>query len=90
MGITIDVSDETMERLRRAAAERGVSVEQLASEAADRAGTDAESPADSRTPRDPEKQWRKFQEWVAQTRRVVAQYVPPGHVIDVSRESIYD
>lgn len=108
MSITIQLSDEEMAELRRAAEAQGVSAEEVAGERY-RASTVADAPAPGSValsgPPNPasgstretetleeriERQRRGLKRLLALADEWTSKNFPPGHYVDVSRESIYD
>lgn len=89
---TITVPEDTYQRLTRRALALGTTVDALVAPALERATGE---PATSGTPPAPPgelpyDEWKRaFDEWMSAVEARADQY-PPGHVTDVSRESIYE
>lgn len=90
---TITIPEETYQRLAARAAALNTTVEQLAAPAladliSEPAG--AGSPASSSTSELPYPEWkRRFDAHMQAVEARASQY-PPGHITDVSRESMYE
>ncbi len=89
---TITVPDDTYQRLARRATELGTTVEALVAPALERVtqgstpnGTPATPPGDL-----PYDEWKQRFDSHMQAVHARAHHFPPGHVTDVSRESIYE
>lgn len=81
---TLTIPESTYDVLVKAAAARRVAPEALAA-----ATLDQLAPAEPPGPPSREEWLRDFDAWIAEIRARPPLY-PPGHVVDVSRESIYE
>jgi hypothetical protein len=89
---TITIPDETYQRLTSRASELGTTVEALVTPALERV---MQGPAPTGTPPTPPgdlpyDEWKKRFDSHMLAVQARAHHYPPGHVTDVSRESIYE
>lgn len=86
---TVNISDDTYRRLVRRAAARNLSVQALVEPLLDRLGAAETEATDPNTI--PYEEWRKrFEGMIADAQAWSERNLPPGFVVDDSRESIYE